>query len=44
MRARPDSYTLLICAAANAWNATLYDNLGFDFTRDIAPVVSMHQG
>ncbi len=38
VRARPDGYTLLICASANAWNATLYDNLSFDFTRDIAPV------
>ena len=28
------------CAATNAWNVTLYDNLNFDFTRDIAPVAS----
>ena len=40
VRARPDGYTLLICAATNAWNATLYDNLSFDFVRDIAPLAS----
>ncbi len=40
VRARPDGYTLLICASANAWNETLYNNLSFDFTRDIAPVAS----
>src|ERR1700688_3148270 len=41
VRAPPDGYTLLECAAANAWNTTLYDNLSFDFTRDIAPVASV---
>jgi len=43
-RARPDGYTLLVCAASNAWNATLYDNLTFDFIRDIAPVASYERG
>ena len=43
-RARPDGYTLLVCAASNAWNATLYDNLSFDFIRDIAPVASYERG
>jgi tripartite-type tricarboxylate transporter receptor subunit TctC len=37
-RAPPDGYTLLICAAANSWNEALYDNLSFDFVRDITPV------
>lgn len=44
VRAPPDGYTLLECAAANAWNTTLYDNLSFDFARDIAPVASVARG
>lgn len=44
VRARPDGYTLLVCAATNAWNVTLYDNLSFDFTHDIAPVASYELG
>jgi tripartite-type tricarboxylate transporter receptor subunit TctC len=28
----------------HAWNTTLYDNLGFDFVRDIAPVASIVRG
>ena len=42
-RANPDGYTLLICAAANAWNVSLYKNLSFDFVRDIAPVASINR-
>jgi tripartite-type tricarboxylate transporter receptor subunit TctC len=38
VRAAPDGYTLLASSAANAVNAALYDNLSFDFVRDIAPV------
>jgi tripartite-type tricarboxylate transporter receptor subunit TctC len=38
VRAPADGYTLLMANAANAINATLYDNLGFNFARDIAPV------
>src|SRR5262249_25358537 len=37
VRARPDGYTLLQASASNAWNAALYDNLSFNFIRDIAP-------
>jgi tripartite-type tricarboxylate transporter receptor subunit TctC len=40
VRAPPDGYTMLLCASPNAINATLYDNLGFNFLRDIAPVAS----
>jgi tripartite-type tricarboxylate transporter receptor subunit TctC len=43
-RAAPDGYTLLECSASNAWNAALFDNLKFDFIRDIAPVASIHRG
>jgi tripartite-type tricarboxylate transporter receptor subunit TctC len=41
VRARPDGYTLLEITATNAVNATLYDNLTFDLTRDIAPVAGI---
>jgi tripartite-type tricarboxylate transporter receptor subunit TctC len=40
-RATPDGYTLLMIVATNTVNATLYDNLKFDFLRDIAPVTCM---
>ena len=40
VRAEPDGYTLLQVASPNAINATLYDNLSFNFIRDIAPVAS----
>jgi tripartite-type tricarboxylate transporter receptor subunit TctC len=36
VRAAPDGYTLIQVATVNAINATLYDNLHFDFVRDIA--------
>jgi tripartite-type tricarboxylate transporter receptor subunit TctC len=41
VRAEPDGYTLLQVASPNAINATLYDNLGFNFIRDIAPVAGV---
>ncbi len=41
VRAPPDGYTLLECASPNAWNETIYDNLSFSFSRDIAPVASV---
>ena len=37
----PDGYTLLLVLATNAINATLYENLNFNFIRDIAPVASI---
>ena len=40
-RAEPDGYTLLLASSVNSWNMTIYDNLGFDFIRDIAPVASI---
>ena len=36
--ASPDGYTLLLVASTVAYNATIYDNLTFNFIRDIAPV------
>jgi tripartite-type tricarboxylate transporter receptor subunit TctC len=41
VRAAADGYTLLSVSSPNAINATLYDNLNFNFIRDIAPVASI---
>jgi len=41
VRAPPDGYTLLGATGANAINATLYENLTFNFISDIAPVASI---
>jgi tripartite-type tricarboxylate transporter receptor subunit TctC len=41
VRAPPDGYTLLLVSSANAVNTTLYDNLSYDFIRDIAPVAGL---
>ncbi len=38
VRAAPDGYTLLTATVTNTINTSLYDNLSFDFIRDIAPV------
>lgn len=38
IRANPDGYTVFLVNPANAINATLYQNLPFDFLRDMAPV------
>jgi tripartite-type tricarboxylate transporter receptor subunit TctC len=37
----PDGYTLLWVGTPNAVNATLYENLPFNFLRDIAPVAGL---
>jgi tripartite-type tricarboxylate transporter receptor subunit TctC len=44
VRAPPDGYTLLLVGTPNAINATLYDNLNFDFIRDIAPIAGLIRG
>jgi tripartite-type tricarboxylate transporter receptor subunit TctC len=42
--ARPDGGTLIVAAASDAINATLYKNLPFNFVRDIAMVAGLVQG
>src|SRR3954470_22592982 len=44
VNAAPDGYTLLTASTAAFTNATLYDNLRFNFIRDIAPVASLSRG
>ena len=44
VNARPDGYTLLMASTAAFTNAALYDNLRFNFIRDIAPVASLSRG
>ena len=41
VKAPPDGYTLLLASSNNASNAALYDNLSFNFIRDIAPVAGI---
>jgi tripartite-type tricarboxylate transporter receptor subunit TctC len=41
VRAPPDGYTLLLVTGANAINATLYENINYNFIRDIAPVAGI---
>jgi tripartite-type tricarboxylate transporter receptor subunit TctC len=41
VKAPPDGYMLLLVNSPAAINTTLYNNLSFDFVRDIAPVASI---
>ena len=41
LSAPADGYTLLMIVLTNAFNATLYANLKFNFIRDIAPVAAI---
>jgi tripartite-type tricarboxylate transporter receptor subunit TctC len=43
-KAISDGYTLLLTTSADAWNATLYDNLKYSFIRDFAPVGTISRG
>jgi tripartite-type tricarboxylate transporter receptor subunit TctC len=43
VRAPPDGYTLLQVTSTNAFNASLFDKLNFNFIRDIAPVASIYR-
>ena len=44
VRSAPDGTTLLAVGVNNATNAALYDNLKFDFLRDIVPIASTVRG
>jgi tripartite-type tricarboxylate transporter receptor subunit TctC len=41
VHAAPDGYTLLAASLPNAGNATLYDNLKFNFLRDMTPIAGI---
>jgi tripartite-type tricarboxylate transporter receptor subunit TctC len=41
--ATPDGYTLLLCGPVNTINTSLFENLPFDFSRDIAPVGGLYR-
>ena len=41
VRAVADGYTLLLVTSTNAVNATLYDQLSFNFIRDVTPVAGI---
>jgi tripartite-type tricarboxylate transporter receptor subunit TctC len=43
VRAPADGYTLVLVSAGNAINATLYEKLGHNFIRDIAPVAGFYR-
>jgi len=43
VRAPADGYTLLETSTSNAWNATLYNNLKFNFIRDIVPIAGVRR-
>src|ERR1700686_2553797 len=43
-RGQPDGYTVMELATVNAINASLYQNLNYDFVRDITLVAGISQG
>jgi len=44
VRSAPDGYTLLLADISNTFNPALYDNLKFNFLRDIAPIAGIFKG
>jgi tripartite-type tricarboxylate transporter receptor subunit TctC len=44
VRAAPDGHVLLLASATDSWSAALYDNLSYNFIRDVAPVASIDRG
>lgn len=43
VKSLPDGYTLLMISSVNTINATLYQNLKFNFVTDIAPIASLYR-
>jgi tripartite-type tricarboxylate transporter receptor subunit TctC len=43
VNATADGYTLLLATSSNAFNATLYDDLKFNFLRDVVPIAGVHR-
>ncbi len=43
-KSAPDGYILLLTTSADAWNASLYDNLNFNVIRDFTPVATISRG
>jgi tripartite-type tricarboxylate transporter receptor subunit TctC len=41
VRAPPDGYTLLLTASNDAYSESLYNNLKFNYIRDVAPIASV---
>jgi tripartite-type tricarboxylate transporter receptor subunit TctC len=41
VKAQPDGYTIMMDVLSNVLNASLYQNLSFNFIRDIAPVATV---
>ena len=41
LRAAPDGYSLLLVAPANAINATLFEQLNFNFLQEIVPIAGI---
>ena len=41
VKAEPDGHTLLMVGPSNTINVTLYEKLGFNFVRDVAPVAGI---
>ena len=44
VRAAPDGHTLLLVGTPNAINASLYDNLNFNFIHDVTPIAGLMRG
>jgi tripartite-type tricarboxylate transporter receptor subunit TctC len=44
VHAAPDGYTLLDVTSVNSWNAALFNNLKFDFIRDLVLVGGIYHG
>jgi tripartite-type tricarboxylate transporter receptor subunit TctC len=43
-KSAPDGYMLHLTTSADAWNASLYQQLNFDITRDFTPVATIARG